>query len=31
GQRIELARPLDEKNTANTFDSDIKSVIAIIW
>lgn len=29
GQRIELARPLGEKNTANTFDSDIRPIIAI--
>ncbi len=29
GRRIELARPLDEKNTANTFDIDIRPLVAI--
>jgi len=29
GQRIEVARPLDEKNTWNTLDINIKPVIAI--
>ena len=29
GQRIELARPLDERNTWNTLDIDIKPVFAI--
>lgn len=29
GQRIELARPLGERNTVNTFDIDIKPIIAI--
>ncbi len=29
GQRIEIARPLDEKNTANTYDIDIKPVLTV--
>lgn len=29
GQRIELARPLDERNLANTFDADIQPVVEI--
>lgn len=29
GQRIELARPLSEKNTAGTLDSDIRPVVGI--
>ena len=29
GERIEIARPLDEKNTANTYDIDIKPILTI--
>lgn len=29
GQRIELARPLNERNTANTYDIDLKPIVAI--
>lgn len=29
GKRIEVARPLDEKNTANTYDIDIRPIMLI--
>jgi len=29
GQRIELARPLDERNAANSFDIDIRPIIGV--
>ena len=29
GQRIELARPLDERNAANSFDIDIRPVVGV--
>lgn len=29
GQRVEIARPLDERNSVNTFDIDIRPIIAI--